>query len=910
MSSFFFRSVSGNRAKVASKNRSSRRSTRSPRIETLEPRLALSGNPLFAAVQRANVGAGSSVALSPVADASVNGNNPYANYGNTADLLVQNDSRSYTSDDAESYLKFNLGSVNGTVAKAVLTLTPLAVGRSAANLTVGVQLLSDVDDSWVEGSGGTNTADTGPTTWYNSPYGTGQYVTFAGSQCVAGQPLAIDVTSLVNQGINANGIASFILGAVSNYGRNQAVDFASRENAKIAYRPTLTITTSGPAVPAPTVAKAAAASNLTGNTVQLAVLGSDGGTDSSLVYSWSASGPAGAALPTFSASGTNAAKNATATFHQAGTYTFTATITNPTDGLSVTSSVNVTLGQTLTGIQVSPPSVTVAVGGTQQFSAVGIDQFGQAIGGTVSGATWSMTGAGSINASSGLYTAPATLNATSATVTVHSGSLTANSAVTLSSSFMGIKDATLSSLTQSLDADGSINRTDLIAILRTAETLNGGVLSSGLMADLRTLLADAAALKIPGYVQVLAGDIINGNTANAHYLGQSLGNLTVGSSGSQLDKLVGKWFLGADHPATGGYVYSTVSGPLFSAGTPTHNDEIQGYLGDCYLISSLGTIGDTAPSAIQNMIVDNGVDAKSGVHTWTVRFYNNGRADYVTVDDKLPTSGGRLIFDGYGAGTTNPPGLWIALIEKAYAQWNETGNEGRDGTNTYSAIEGGWMADVDAQVLGHDAASYSLSSNSDLQALINGMNAKNAVTIGTMGVSSLPYGLYGSHAYAVIGYNAANQTFTLYNPWGSNQPTSALTWAQLQATCDGFVVANATGTQSYFASMVIAPPPGSSGSSAAGASTATTTSATTSDSGGSETASSTEAVDAVMASQVSGDSTNTTTVSDVAEQSDAMSALRTFGKLRAAVDSTSAARHGAISAKLRMVAIDRVFETI
>ena len=237
----------------------------------------------------------------------------------------------------------------------------------------------------------------------------------------------------------------------------------------------------------------------------------------------------------------------------------------------------------------------------------------------------------------------------------------------------------------------------------------------------------------------------------------------------ELDDLIDKWFLGSDLPATGGYSYSAVTGPLFGSSGPSVLDEYQGEVGDCYLISSLGTIADTAPAAEENMIVPNG----NG--TWTVRFFDNGKADYVTVNNELPTSGGMLVFDGYGHGTTDPPGLWIALIEKAYAQWNETGNEGRDGTNTYAGIEGGWMANVYAQVLGQPASSYNLTSD-NLQALVSGMTNNEAVTIGTDGQSSLPYGLHGAHVYAVTGYNASNQTFTLYNPWGFDQPTQSLTW--------------------------------------------------------------------------------------------------------------------------------------
>ena len=610
--------------------------------------------------------------------------------------------------------------------------------RSCTRLTLGVQLLRAGDDGWIEGIGGTNRSATGPTTWYNSPSGSGQIATVAGSQLAVGSPISIDVTSLINQGISTSGVASFVVGAVSWSGRNQIVDFASREYGNAAYRPTLSITLASPVVSPPPVGQ-------------------------------------------------------------------------PTT----------VLGQTNTQV----------------------------------------------------------------------------------TAFYGIKDPTLSSLTQSLDADGSISRTDMIQILRAAETLNGGTISQGVLTDLKTLLANASVLNVPGYVQVLAGDIINGNAANARYQGQALGNLTVNSSGDQLDKLVSKWFLGADHPSTGGYGYSTVTGLLYGSSGPSHLDEHQGYLGDCYLISSLGTIADTAPAAIQNMIIDNGVDAKTGVHTWTVRFYNNGKADYVTVDDKLPTSGGGLVFDGNGYGTTSPPGLWIALVEKAYAQWNETGKEGRNGTNTYAGIEGGWMADVDAQVLGHGASSYNLYSSSDFQSLVSGMTNKQAVTIGTQGQNSLPYGLYGGHAYAVTGYNPSTRTFTLYNPWGVYQPTQSLTWAQLQATCAGFVVANAAGTQAFATSQVLAPRSTAAEPNPA----ATAFSFSTND----FTASEGTAVDSVLARQESDSSgEEDVPVRQTAVSSSIDLALKAFDKIHFAVSNTISARHGKISASLHAAAVDRVFEAI
>ena len=60
----------------------------------------------------------------------------------------------------------------------------------------------------------------------------------------------------------------------------------------------------------------AAPSPVTGTTAVLSVLGADGlSGEASLTYSWAATAlPSGAAAPTFSVNGSNAAKNTTATF--------------------------------------------------------------------------------------------------------------------------------------------------------------------------------------------------------------------------------------------------------------------------------------------------------------------------------------------------------------------------------------------------------------------------------------------------------------------------------------------------------------------------------------------------------------------------------------------------------------------
>ena len=112
------------------------------------------------------------------------------------------------------------------------------------------------------------------------------------------------------------------------------------------------------------------------------------------------------------------------------------------------------------------------------------------------------------------------------------------------------------------------------------------------------------------------------------------------------------------------------------------------------------------------------------------------------------------------------------MIEKAYAQWNETGKEGGDGKNGYCDIQGGWMATVDAQVLGYNATDYIMTTTAQ-QVAVNALAAHQAVTIGTQNWSAATnLGLYANHAYAITGYNTLRRRlyFTLYNPWGWISP--------------------------------------------------------------------------------------------------------------------------------------------
>ena len=488
----------------------------------------------------------------------------------------------------------------------------------------------------------------------------------------------------------------------------------------------------------------------------------------------------------------------TVTFGEAGNYMLQA---KAVANASVSFVTLVTVDQSLTSIVVTPSTASITAGADQPFTAQGLDQFKRTM--AVQPAfAWSASG-GTIT-TGGVFTA--STNPGSATVTAKSGAVTGRATVTVQAASEWNTPA-LGNLVQSLDAAGSISRDDMIQIL--TYVADNGPVTSGEFADLKTIIGEATTLNIPNYVEVLASDVIGGNLANASYQGKPLGNLGVGSSSFQLTELIDKWFLGTDHPALSNttLVYTSTAGSLYPH-TPSHLDEDQGSLSDGYLITALGALADSDPAAISNAIIDNGDG------TYTVRFYSGplgvintgtsaisagfstgtGTADYVTVDSMLPaSSGGVLQYGDCGDKCSNSANaLWIPLIEKAYAQWNGTGKEGGDGKNSYGDIESGWMATVDAQLLGYNASDYGMSTTPQ-QVAVNALAAHEAVTIGTQNWAALTnLSLYADHDYEITAYNASTGAFTLYNSWG-NQP-GQLTWAQLQATCTQLCVCSTSGT--------------------------------------------------------------------------------------------------------------------
>ncbi len=196
------------------------------------------------------------------------------------------------------------------------------------------------------------------------------------------------------------------------------------DNAKVSGIEVLTTVQDNP----PFIVSEAAADpeEITGTTTQLSVLADDDNGEASLTYTWSTVGTVPAPV-TFSTNGTNAAKTTTAAFQQAGSYTLEATVTDQRNH-SVTSSVAVTVNQTLSGITVTPATATVLALATQQFTASALDQFSDAMSPQPS-ISWSVDDGGTIGAT-GLFTAGSTAGGPY-TVSAQSGASTGTAAVTV-----------------------------------------------------------------------------------------------------------------------------------------------------------------------------------------------------------------------------------------------------------------------------------------------------------------------------------------------------------------------------------------------------------------------------------------------------------------------------------------------
>ena len=367
--------------------------------------------------------------------------------------------------------------------------------------------------------------------------------------------------------------------------------------------------------------------------------------------------------------------------------------------------------------------------------------------------------------------------------------------LTTQSLYAGITDAGVLADVQAGVKNGAIDYNGLLKILKDAAV--GGITASEFasLQAVDTLIGKSGtSISTSSYLDGIFHDLVAGNKANATWTGGgstsvALGNLSSTTTETQMNELIGKWFLGTDLPtiSTGyGSAYKATSISLWnSTGTPSYMDVNQGLVGDCYLMSSLAEIALHDPNSIKSMIVDN------GNNTWGVRFFDTtGAAHWVTVDNELATMSTANWANGSKLEYANGSVGWVALVEKAYAEYNAEGYLPRTAANSYSAIAGGW-GDPITEVTGKSVSYFTAGS----QSILSAYNAGQEIMLATS--STVGGNLVGNHMYEVTGYDSASGNVHLHNPWNTavNNPAVIDLWVSTsdlaKSNCT-FVVANGT----------------------------------------------------------------------------------------------------------------------
>jgi hypothetical protein len=165
------------------------------------------------------------------------------------------------------------------------------------------------------------------------------------------------------------------------------------------------------------------------------------------------------------------------------------------------------------------------------------------------------------------------------------------------------------------------------------------------------------------------------------------------------------------------------------------------------------------------MIIDN------GDNTYTMRFFDNGTPNWVTVDRRLATLNG-FLFGARADGSNNPNNsanvLWVPLVERAYAQWREWRGDDEPGFNLIG--NGDWPVNPIRYLTGQSASEIQLTpfnQNEIYNTIEAALSGNRPVAGGNFEDNSL---FIGGHAYTVTDVYVVNGQIrvVLRNPWGED----------------------------------------------------------------------------------------------------------------------------------------------
>jgi hypothetical protein len=194
----------------------------------------------------------------------------------------------------------------------------------------------------------------------------------------------------------------------------------------------------------------------------------------------------------------------------------------------------------------------------------------------------------------------------------------------------------------------------------------------------------------------------------------------------------------------------------------------QGQLGDCFLLSSFGEEALFHPTAITNMIHNNG----NGTESVTLYLDRSGRlatfgstsfkATTVTINNTFSTAS---VNNGAKQDVVgNQKEIWPQVVEKAVATL----------AGGYGAIANGGNPVLAMEELTGQSATYMSPASLTLATLQKYVAAGDLMTMDTSSKGGLPYGLVSNHAYMFesLSGSGTSATVQLGNPWGVDQPSA------------------------------------------------------------------------------------------------------------------------------------------
>ncbi|XP_073783591.1 uncharacterized protein isoform X2 [Danio rerio] len=215
--------------------------------------------------------------------------------------------------------------------------------------------------------------------------------------------------------------------------------------------------------------------------------------------------------------------------------------------------------------------------------------------------------------------------------------------------------------------------------------------------------------------------------------------------------------------------YELVPNPVYIAQGTSRFDFIQGRLGNCWFLASVGAL--TFQKRIMKQVIQDdqtfSVDYAGIFH---FRFWRFGSWVDVVIDDKLPTIDNQLVF----VQSKTPNEFWPALLEKAYAKV----------CGSYADMDAGNISEALMDFTGGPHMTIKLSQASDKlwDIMRRAGKSESLMGCGTPGGQAgvlqntvLPNGLVEMHAYTVTGVTEVVckgrpvKLVRIFNPWGSGE---------------------------------------------------------------------------------------------------------------------------------------------